>query len=139
MVYFSLFLPYDFLMYSFLLILTLRPYLWNLHVCICLLLLFFHKIPFFIFFFIKSNMFCVHVAFYLSYFFNFDLIYMLIMVFKINCLSSMKTNRLILTKILVTFWKICFPICVDPTGSHETKIWASKTMIMNITPQRMDT
>ena len=64
---------------------------------------------------------------------------MLIMVFRINCISSMKTNRLILTKILFTFWKICFTICVDLTGSHETKIWASKTMIMNITPQRMET
>ena len=97
--------------------------------------LFFHKIPFFIFFFHQVEyVLCAGCLFH-----QLDLIYMLIMVFKINCISSMKTNRLILTKMLFTFWKICFPICVDPTGSSETKIWASKTMIMNITPQRMET
>ena len=26
---------------------------------------------------------------------------------------------------------LIFPICIDPTGSHETKILASKTMIID--------
>ena len=88
--------------YYFLLI----PYLWNLHVCIFLLLFFFHKILFLIFF-IKLNMFCVWVAFGGSLtFLIFDDFILTLCSFNIICDSSFVTFGSSLTFFLTFDYSI---------------------------------
>ena len=109
LVYFSFFLRW----YYFLLI----PYLWNLHVCIFLLLFFFHKILFLIFF-IKLNMFCVWVAFGGSLtFLIFDDFILTLCSFNIICDSSFVTFGSSLTFFL-TF--DCFILHYAVSTSHVT-------------------
>ena len=92
MVYSSLFQPYNFLIYSFLLILTLPMNLAPMYLPSSLC--YFIKFPSLFF---SSNWICCvcGLPFVLVIFVNFDLIYMLVMVFRINCISSMKTNSFI--------------------------------------------